>query len=189
MQMTPKNAGLWLNILWAFGLSNQNEILEQGPMQDERYGGAGGFASTGGWSLAMGDAMEHYSRHAFVTLTPEQQKRVKNVSSGIYRPCCGNSTYFPDCNHGMAMLGLLELMAAEDMSEDEMYQYALQVNAYWFPQTYLTVAKYFAEQGISWRDIDAKEVLGYDYSSAAGYQNILSQVEPAKAQGGGSCGV
>ena len=29
------------------------------------------------------------------------------IAKGIYRPCCNNSTYFPDCNHGMAMLGLL----------------------------------------------------------------------------------
>lgn len=189
LTITRRNAGFILNVLWAFGLSNKNEILEQGPMQDERYGGAGGFASTGGWSLAVGSAMDHFSRYSFVTLTSEQQERVINVSKGIYRPCCGNATYFPDCNHGMAMLGLLELMAAQDMSEDEMYQYALQVNSYWFPQTYLTIAKYFAEQGVAWNDVDAKEVLGYDYSSGAGYQNILSKVEPAKAQGGGSCGV
>lgn len=189
MIITPENALLWLNLLWAFGLANQNEILENGPMQDEQYGGAEGFASTGGWSLAVGDTMNHYSRYQFVSLTPEQQERVVNVSQGIYRPCCGNSTYFPDCNHGMAMLGLLELMAAQDMSEGDMYQYALRVNAYWFPQTYLTIAKYFAEQGISWSEVDAQEVLGYDFSSGSGYQNILSQVEPARGQAGGSCGV
>ena len=57
--------------------------------------------------------MNHYSMHRFIVLTPEQQALVEKVSKGIYRPCCGNSVYFPDCNHGMAMLGLLELMASQ----------------------------------------------------------------------------
>jgi hypothetical protein len=187
--ITPHNAPVFLNLLWAFGLANQNEILEQGPMQDERYGGAGGFASTGGWTLATGDAMDHYSRHPFVMLTSEQQARVARVAMGIYRPCCDNPTHFPDCNHGMAMLGLLELMAAQNLSEQDMYRYALQVNAYWFPETYLTIAAYFAKEGVAWEDVDPQEVLGYDFSSATGYRNVLAQVEPATGRSGGSCGV
>ncbi len=139
------NAGVLLNLLWAFGLANKNEILETGPMMDPAYGGdAGRFASTGGWSLAQGQPLDHYSRHAFVTLTAEQQERVVKTAQGIYRPCCGNSTYFPDCNHGMAMLGLLELLAREDLNEDEMYDIALAANAYWFPETYLTLATFIA---------------------------------------------
>ena len=107
IRMTAENSGELLNMLWAFGLANKNEILEKGPMRDPRYGGAENFASTGGWSIAKGDAMEHYSAYELVKLTGEQQKRVERVSQNIYRPCCGNSTYFPDCNHGMAMLGFL----------------------------------------------------------------------------------
>src|SRR3989344_9479165 len=105
--MNEENAGVLLNMLWAFGLANKNPILEQGPMMDPRYGGAGRFASTGGWTLAQGSAMDHYSAHQFVTLTGEQQLLVERVSKNIYRPCCDNPTYFPDCNHGMAVLGLL----------------------------------------------------------------------------------
>ena len=183
------SAGELLNILWALGLGNRNAILDEGPMQDERYGGPGGFASTGGWSLATGTSMEHYSHHAFVSLTPDQQELVERVSQNIYRPCCGNSTYFPDCNHGMAMLGLLELMASQGASEAQLYETALHVNAYWFPDTYLTIAKYFVMNGIAWADVDAREVLGYDYSSGTGYREILSQVEPATGRSGGSCGV
>ena len=135
LSITSDNAQDMLNLLWAFGLANKNEVLEKGPMMDPKYGGAGNFASTGGWTVAVGGAMEHYSHHEIVMLNPEQQERVNNVSKTVFRPCCRNSTYFPDCNHGMAMLGLLELMAANNMNEQKMKEYADQVNTKWFPQS------------------------------------------------------
>lgn len=187
--MNLDNAGILLNLLWAFGLANKNTILETGPMQDPQYGGAAGFASTGGWSLAKGEAMDHYSKHEFVKLTADQQALVERVSKNIYRPCCGNSVYFPDCNHGMAMLGLLELMAGEGVGEAEMYQVALQVNAYWFPQTYVTIAKYLETQGQTWKTASPQELLGAAYSSSSGYRTIASKVEPATPKGGSGCGV
>jgi len=119
--ITPENSGVVLNMLWALGLGNKNPVLDNGPMIDKQYGGAGNFASTGGWTLSKGGAMSHYSMHQFITLTPEQQALVERVAKNIYRPCCGNSTYFPDCNHGMAMLGLLELMVSQNVSEQDMY--------------------------------------------------------------------
>lgn len=133
LKMTEKNAGFLLNMLWALGLGNKNDILESGPMS--QYGDPGRFASTGGWILAKGDPMDHYSRHRFIVLTDEQQKLVERVSKNVYRPCCSNSTYFPDCNHGMAMLALLELMASQGVSEKEMYKVAEKVNSYWFPES------------------------------------------------------
>lgn len=187
--MTNANSNLLLNLLWAFGLVNKSPVLEKGPMMDKKYGGAGNFASTGGWTLAKGNSMDYYSKYQLVSLTPAQQSLVENVSKNIYRPCCGNSTYFPDCNHGMAMLGLLELMAANNVSEDQMYKVALQVNAYWFPDTYETIAKYLEKNGKSWQTADAKELLGVDYSSGSGYAKILQQVAPPDRRGGGSCGV
>jgi hypothetical protein len=188
LKIDQQNANFLLNMLWAFGLGNSNAVLDNGPMQNTEYGGAGGFASTGGWSLAKGSAMEHYSKHAFTTLTDEEQKLVERVSKGIYRPCCGNSTYFPDCNHGMAMLGLLELGASQGLSEHELYDMALKANSYWFPQTYLTIAKFLDMQGLGWGDVSPKEILGNNFSSSGGYRNILAQVEPVGQQGGG-CGV
>lgn len=189
LKITEKNSGVLLNLLWALGLGNKNDILEKGPMQDPRYGGAGGFASTGGWTLADGDAMKHYSRHSLIILTAEQQKLVERVSKNIYRPCCNNPTYFPDCNHGIAMLGLLELMASQGVSEKEMYKTALQVNIYWFPDNYSVIEKYFASKGISWEKADPKEILGAKYSSGSGYGKILREAGPQQQQGGGGCGV
>jgi len=194
LSITPENSGFLLNLLWALGLGAENRILREGPMGDPRYGGAGNFASTGGWTLSQGDpsassgqvAMEHYSRHPFITLDAREQALVERVSKNIYRPCCGNAVHFPDCNHGMAMLGLLELMASQGVGEEDMYRAALRVNAYWFPDTYLTIAQYLASNSIAWEKADPKELLGVNYSSASGYREILSQVtEPAKKSSGG----
>jgi hypothetical protein len=189
IKINKENSNFVLNLLWAFGLANKSPVLENGPMVDKKYGGAENFASTGGWSLAKGKAMDHYSKYELVKLTPEQEQLVEKVSQNIFRPCCGNSTYFPDCNHGMAMLGLLELMAAQGVTEKEMYKAALAVNAYWFPDTYITLAKYFAKRDIAWKNVDPQEVLGSAYSSASGYRKILEEVDPPKNAGGGGCGV
>lgn len=188
--ITSENSGVILNMLWAFGLGNKNAILENGPMMDPRYGGAGNFASTGGWTLAKGKAMDHYSVHSFITLTPEQQVLVEQVAKNIYRPCCGNSTYFPDCNHGMAMLGLLELMASQGVSEMDMYKAALVVNSYWFPDTYETIKIYMKSKGVEWKDVNPQEILGANYSSGQGFAQIASQVtQPVQKGESGGCGV
>lgn len=188
--MNADNAGILLNLLWAFGLGNKNPILDEGKMQDPKYGGAGGFASTGGWTLAQGDPMNHFSKHEFVTLTKSQQEKVDRIAKNIYRPCCNNDTAFPDCNHGMAMLGLLELLAAQDLPEDEIYRLALKVNSYWFPDTYVNLAKFWKQQGKSWNELDPAELLGAQYSSAAGYRAVLSKVTPVNSsKSGGGCSV
>ncbi len=190
LRITKDNAGYLLNLFWALGLANKNPILDSGEMKDPRYGGAENFASTGGWTIAEGNPMDHYSRHVFFNLTPEQQAVVDKVSKGIYRPCCGNSTHFPDCNHGMAMLGLLELMASQGVNEQDMWKTALVVNSYWFPDTYLTVATYMKNKGIDWKDTNPQEMLGENFSSAQGYARIASQVVQLQQQQGGSgCGV
>ena len=189
IKITQANAQFLLNVLWAFGLGNKNTVLEKGPMQDKQYGGADKFASTGAWTLAKGNTMDHYSKHPFVTLTPAQQQLVERVSQNVYRPCCGNSTYFPDCNHGMAMLGLLELMASQGVDEEEMYRAALAVNSYWFPDTYVTIAKYMESQGTPWNNVSPQEMLGANYSSGQGYRKIVEKVSPVKTSGGGGCGV
>src|SRR3990170_147757 len=72
-----EKAGFLLNMLWALGLGNKNDILESGPMS--KYGDVGNFASTGGWILAKNDPMDHYSRHRLIMLTDDQQKLVERV--------------------------------------------------------------------------------------------------------------
>src|SRR3989344_3927170 len=189
VRMTYENSGVLLNLLWGFGLGNKNSILETGPMMDPRFNGAGNFASTGGWTLATGGAMDHYSKYAFIALTSEQQALVVRGSKNIYRPCCGNSTYFPDCNHGMAMLGFLELMASQEVGEEEMYKSALALNKLWFPDTYAAIRQYLAIKGVDWNKASPKDLLGYEFSSADGYKKILSELKSFQPQNSGDCGV
>ncbi|MDE2079368.1 MAG: hypothetical protein KGI73_03215 [Patescibacteria group bacterium] len=186
--ITPGNSALMLNLLWAFGLANKNPILTEGEMADQRYGNTSNFASTGGWTIASGGAMAHYSAHALVPLTAGEQALVDRVSRNIYRPCCDNPTHFPDCNHGMAMLGLLELMAAGGASEQTMYRDALAIERLWFPEEYANIARYFGLHGGSIETTDPKVVLGKEYSSASGYGRILASLPPATEGGGASCG-
>ena len=134
--------------------------------------------------------MRHFSVHSYFDLTVEQQELVEGVSRGIYRPCCGNSTHIPDCNHGMAMLGLLELMASQGATEDEMWNAALAVNSYWFPDHYRTIATYLGEKSIVWKDVDPREVLGYNYSSAEGYARISAALANKRnPQGSSGCSI
>ena len=185
--VTEKNAGVILNLLWALGLGNKNVILEKGYMTDPRYGGAGGFASTGGWTLAQGDAMKHYSTHAFITLTPKQQAMIERTSGTIYRPCCDNPAIFPDCNHGMAMLGLLELLASQGATEEQMYKAALEMNRFWFTGQYAIIDQYLVLKGRIPSEVNPKEILGKEYSSASGFSRVARSVE-GTPQGGSSCG-
>lgn len=189
IMITRENAGYLLNLFWALGLAQKSPVLDSGEMASPAFGGAQNFASTGGWTMAVGDPMAHYSKHAFFELTSEEQALVDKVSRGVYRPCCNNSTHFPDCNHGMAMLGLLELLASQGASEEEMWRVALAVNSYWFPDTYLTIASYMKEQGVSWGKVTPQEILGKEYSSASGYAQIAARVTPLLKKGGGGCGV
>lgn len=193
IKITRDNSYFLLNFFWAVGLANKSKILDEGDMT--KYGGKegiGSFASTGGWTLAKGDATNYYSKSALIPLTKEQEERVALVSSNIYRPCCNNSTAFPDCNHGMALLGVLQLMAANGATENQMYEAGKYFNAFWFPGNYYDMALYFYnKEQKSFKDIDAKTLLSKDYSSASGWQNVKQWLgnkglikEPPK-QGGG----
>lgn len=186
--ITSENAGEVLNLLWALGLSNKNEILEQGPMSNPEYGGADRFASTGGWTLAKGDPMNHFSKHQFIMLTKEQQELVLKVAQNIYRPCCDNPTHFPDCNHGMAMLGLLELMASQGATEDELYKAAFTVNSYWFPDHYQMLATYMESKGLDWDEVNPKEMVGKSFASGSAAAQLKAAINPVEQSGGSSCG-
>lgn len=188
--INENNSRFVVNTLWALGLANKSKVLDQGPM---RTGGnpTKNFASTGGWTLGSKPAMEVYSSHELIPLTDEQQDLVEKIAGNVYRPCCGNHTAFPDCNHGMAALGYIELAVASNLSEDQIYKDLLAFNSYWFPQTYVEMAVYFQqEDGLSWEQVDAKKALSNDFSSSRGSQKIkqaVSSVPGLKSQGG-SCG-
>jgi hypothetical protein len=179
-----------LNLLWAYGLANKNQVLEKGPITDARYGGPTNMASVGGWTVTTGSVMDHYDKHALASLTSDQQALVEKIAKGIYRPCCNNSTYFPDCNHGMAMLGLLEYLASTGATEDQMWNAAITANMRWFPDQYQTIAQYLKLKNIDPKSITPQTLLGIEYSSGSGFARIAAQVPQTGQQRGGSgCGV
>src|SRR5487761_342568 len=47
-------------------------------------------------------------------MSDDEQAMVLDLATHTFRPCCDNSTFFQDCNHGSALLGLLELAASID---------------------------------------------------------------------------
>ena len=187
--ITAENAHFLLNFFWAVGLVNKNSILTEGPMMQNSDGQVDRFASTGGWTLATKSVMELYAHVDLISLTPEQQAHVEEVASAVYRPCCDNPTLFPDCNHGMAMLGLLELMASQDASADEIFGALKQMSPFWFPTQYHHLAMYFEQNGRGeWKDVDARLVMGQQYSSSGGWKQVNAWLEQSGALGSGSPG-
>ncbi len=192
------SAHFLLNFFWAVGLANRNAILLEGPIQDKGADTVGQYASTGGWTLAARPIMEIFASLPLIKLTPAQQERLQTVAEGVYRPCCGNSTAFPDCNHGMAMLGILELMAANDASEAQMFEAAKYVSAFWFPKEMTQAAAYYKlTQGQDFAAIDPRRIVSRDMFSMSGAQSVQQWfADNGHADGsghaqetGGSCGV
>lgn len=177
MTINEGNSRFMVNTLWALGLVNKSKILEEGSMKTYGKGNVMGFASTGGWNLGVKPTSELYSSSEIIKLTPQQQELVKKIAQNVYRPCCNNSTEFPDCNHGMAALGYIELAVSQGVGEKEIYQDLLKLNSFWFPQQYVELAAYFNQQNIDWNKIDAKLVLGSQYSSATGSQQTRQKIQ------------
>ncbi len=189
LALTKENSAIMLNILWGLGIANKNPILDE----TANYSGVANLASTGGWTLGKDDAMSYFNKMELVKLMPEQQSTLEEVAKNAYRPCCDNPTAFPDCNHGAALLALLELGASQGMGKAELYQLALEANTLWFPQQYLITAAYFQTKGMDYWP-SAQEIMSAKYSSASGwsaniYKPMQAQGLLPKTTGGGSCGV
>ena len=91
----------------------------------------------------------------------------------------------------MAALAIIELLVSQHVDESTIYKKLLGFNSFWFPDSYLTIAAYFARMGVPWSLIDAKEVLGFPYSSGTGAQKISNIVGPLPFTTNfiGGCGV
>ncbi len=192
--VNSQNANLILNLLWPLGIANKTAVLSEGPMGTTYKDKVGSFSSTGGWTLGSQPGGQLFNRFPLLALTTAQEEKVREISENIYRPCCGNSTYFPDCNHGAAMLAFVELAVSQGMTDKNIYQKALVLNSYWFPQTYGELAVYFQQvKGIPWKQINPKDLLGAAYSSSQGYKAISQELQTKglipKVEGGGGCGV
>lgn len=189
--LTRQNASLYVNLLWPVGLANRLAANRESPLNGPQ---ASRLASTAGWRLGReADGAGYFNRFAIVELAPTQQALVARIARATFRPCCDNSTFFQDCNHGSALLGLLALGASQGLNEDELYREALAFNAFWFPSQYAHTALYFsAVRGKAWADVDAREAMGRDYSSASGWRkNVATELHRRgwiPAQDAADCG-
>lgn len=190
IRIDNNNSRFVVNLLWALGLAQKSKVYDEGPLGVEYKDQKGDFASTGGWTLAKGDAVNYLNKYNLIPLTQDQQSEVFEIANNVYRPCCGNNTAFPDCNHGMAALAAIELMVSEGIGKEDIYKNLLTLNSYWFPDTYLALAAYMARQGIEWKDVDAKLALSEEFSSSQGASELYEKVGPLPFQDnlGGSCG-
>lgn len=182
------NAYFVLDVLWALGLANDNAILTEGPMAQRGWDEAGNYASTGGWTIGVDPGPEYLATLDLITLTPEQQAVVNEVAYNAYRPCCGNMTAFPDCNHGMAALALTELMASQGATADQIFQALKEISPFWFPDQYYQLALYFKEQDQDWDEIDPRTVVSEEYASADGFRQVSAWLQEQGAIGSGQPG-
>ncbi len=158
-----------LNLLWPLGMATRAGFNAKSPLNGpdvHRY------ASTGGWLLGRAPrGGEYFNRVAAVDMNAEQEGRVLAVAKRCYRPCCNNSTFFQDCNHGSALLGLYELAAAQGADEAALYDMGRIANGYWYPDEYLEMAYFFQEiEETPWERVPSRRILGKRYSSISGWQ-------------------
>jgi hypothetical protein len=178
------------NVFWGLGLANRNQILDNG-MITENPSMTPKYASTALWIFGNDEGPSYLSKFEIINLSKGKVEMIEEIGNNSYRPCCGNPVSFPDCNHGMASLGLAQLMASQGASKEEVNHALLAVNSYWFPQTYLEISAYFKSQGIEWKDVDPELLLSKNYSSYSGYQKMRSELEklPDSYLVGSSCGI
>lgn len=176
---SEQTASILVNLLWPLGLANRAAFNQQSPVYTP---GIPAFASTGGWTHA-------------IEMADQAQSLVLEVATNTFRPCCDNSTLYQDCNHGSALLGLLELAASQGAMVEGLYGVALTANSFWFPDNYAKTALYFSHfHRRSWSEIAPKLVLGSDFSSLSGWEkNVddpLQQANlrlPGEARGQQAC--
>lgn len=166
--ITRENAGVYVNLLWPVGLANRLSANRESPLNGM---GLYRFASTGGWNLGKeSNGGAYFNKFPIVEMTAAQERLVLKVARHSFRPCCDNSAFFQDCNHGSALLGLLALGASQGLSEDQLFREALAFNAFWFPHHYAHTALYLrAVRSTEWREAEPREVLGAALSSGSGW--------------------
>lgn len=171
--LSNETAPYLLNLLWPLGLAAKMRINRQSPLNTLRLPS---FASTGGWSLGkMQSGYVYFNAVDALALSGKQEALVHGAATKTFRPCCDNSTFYQDCNHGSALLGLMELAASQGATLDEIYRGALAANSYWFPDKYVLTALYFMRAGHPrWNSVEPAVVLGHEFSSLSGWQRNVN---------------
>ena len=193
--LSLENAPFNLNLLWPIGLATKTTFNDESPIGGARLPY---FASTGGWTLGRkNNGAAYFNKVETLSLSPEQSSLARRAAENIFRPCCGNSAFYQDCNHGSAMLGLIEMAASSGQDSESIMQFAKVANGLWYPRNYVETAIFFdAIKGTSWEDVPAALVLSSRFSSIGGWRANVRAALLKKglrirsrqgAGGGGSC--
>jgi len=189
--VNSSSAMFTLYVLWALGINNKNKIINTGAIMS--HGNPYQLASTGGYeplgNLSLGNL-------SIINLNASEQSMVESIASNVYRPCCDNPAMFPDCNHGAAQLGLIEIMASQGRNETQIYEALKEFNSFYYTRQYLALAIFFnTTQGKAWNQVPPSQILGYNFSSYSGssavYQYLLSSntLSGIATGSGSACGV
>ena len=176
---SEQTAPYLVDLLWPIGLANKAAFNAKSPLNTPSIPG---FASTGGWTLGRAEnGYAYFNSLEVVRMSNHEQAIVLDVATHAFRPCCDNSTLYQDCNHGSALLGLLELAASQGSTRSGLYGLALIANSYWFPDNYSKTALYFAHfHHAPWKAVPPELILGPDYSSLSGWEkNVDGRLDHA----------
>jgi hypothetical protein len=183
-----------LNLLWPLGLSTKTKFNAFGPMNTLEISS---YASTAGWTLGKAEnGRVYFNQVETLRLTDSQDVLAFLVATQTFRPCCDNATLFQDCNHGSALLGLIELSASQGATEDDLYWLALAANSYWFPDKYVRTALHFLQnERQTWDNVAPRLILSQRFSSLSGWldnvyepQQRVRSILPTDAMGSVACG-
>jgi len=177
-----QTASYLVDLLWPLGLANKASFNKNSPIATLRIAT---FASTGGWTLGHEQSGHvYFNRVEAIDMSGQQETAVLRVATTTFRPCCDNSTFFQDCNHGSALLGLLELSASQGATVEELYRLALTANSFWFPDNYARTALLLSHfYRIAWKDAAPSLVLGRKYSTLSGWEkNVNERLRQANLQ-------
>ncbi|NOY15633.1 MAG: hypothetical protein GXP23_01635 [Gammaproteobacteria bacterium] len=193
--MSFQTAPYLLNLLWPLGMATKTQFNEKSRIKGPNVGR---YASTGGWVLGKArSGGAYFNTVSAIDLTAEQEARVLEVAKNSYRPCCNNDTFFQDCNHGSALLGLYELAASQGASVDELYDIGRNANSFWYASEYIEMAYFFRKlKNKPWNQVASRTILDKNHSSIAGWQKnvhkpmVQAGLLPNTQLGGASnCGV
>lgn len=171
---SKKSAPYLVELLWPLGLANRAAFNAATPINTVSIPS---FASTAGWTLGQAqNGYVYFNSVDAVTMHDGAEALVRDVATRTFRPCCDNPTFFQDCNHGSALLGLLELAASQGATQSGLYGLALIANSYWFPDNYAQTAFFFSHfYHASWDRIPPDLILGFDYSSLSGWEKNVNE--------------
>lgn len=178
IKLTRENASIYVNLLWPLGLTNRIGANENSPINGDALPT---FASTAGWTLGREEnGAAYFNRYRILDLTVQQEELAVSVAKRTYRPCCDNSTFFQDCNHGSALFGMLQLGAAQRLGEAELFREALTFNSFWFPSHYVQIALYLElVEKRGWAEVDPVQLMGPEYSASGPSRHKLAQIAQA----------